>query len=171
MTAKPIFQITSFFLYVLVQGLLLQNVVAFDVAFCFAYVAFLLCLPVDSNALLLLGMGFLTGLSVDIFYDSVGMHAAASVLIMFVRNYWLNTITPQGGYDIGVAPNIDLNGWQWFLGYILPLIFLHHTALFFIESASFSLFWFTLLKVFASTIFTVIVIVIIQFLFYRSKRY
>lgn len=171
MTSKPTFQLVSFFVYTLVQGLILQNVVAFDMAFCFAYVAFLLCLPVDLNILVLLGLGFVTGLNVDIFYDSIGMHAAASVFIMFVRNYWLNMITPQGGYDVGTIPSISLNGWQWFVGYTVPLLFAHHAVLLFIESSSFSLFGFTLAKVILSTIFSTIAIIIIQYLFYRSKRY
>lgn len=170
MNSKSIVHIISFVGYVAVQSIILQNVVLFDTAFCFAYVAFLFCLPVDMGILGLLFIGFVTGLSVDIFYDSLGMHAAASVFIMFIRNYWLNMITPQGGYDVGVMPTIALNGWQWMLGYILPLVFVHHLALFFIEASSFGLFWFTLYKVIMSTLFTSTVIFILQYLFYNNRR-
>lgn len=170
MYSNSAIQVISFFFYVLVQGMLFQNMVLFDVAFCFAYVAFLLCLPVDMNRILLLLVGFVMGVSVDVFYDSLGMHASASVFVMFIRNYWLNNITPQSGYSAGSLPTIKLNGWQWFIGYIVPLVFAHHLVLFFIEASSFSLFWFTLSKVFMSTIFSVVIIFVIQFLFYNSRR-
>lgn len=162
--------IASFFLYVLVQVLLLKNLVIFDKGFCFIYIAFLLLLPVETNVVWLMLLGFITGFTVDIFYDSLGIHASASVFIMFIRNYWLNLMTPQGGYDLGSVPTIRLNGWQWFSFYSLPLIFAHHAVLFFIESADFDLFGFTLSKIFFSTLFTFVVIMISQYLFYNKRR-
>ncbi|UII34773.1 Rod shape-determining protein MreD [Fulvivirga ulvae] len=167
---RLILQIISFFLYVLVQVLLLQNLVLFDKSFCFLYVAFLLVLPVETGVLTLMTLGFILGISVDIFYDSLGIHAASCVFIMFIRNYWLNLLTPQGGYDTGSMPTVRLNGWQWFSFYALPLIFLHHCVLFFIESAGFGLFGFTLSKAFFSTWFTFAVILITQYLFYNKRR-
>ncbi|MTI21013.1 Rod shape-determining protein MreD [Fulvivirga sp. RKSG066] len=115
-------------------------------------------------------LGFITGFTVDTFYDSLGIHASASVFIMFIRNYWLNLITPQGGYDLGSVPSIRLNGMQWFSFYVLPLIFVHHSILFFVESAGFGLFGFTLSKIFFSTLFTFVVIIITQYLFYNKRR-
>ena len=115
-------------------------------------------------------MGFITGLAVDIFYDSLGMHAAACVFIMFIRDYWLYSITPQGGYEVGSIPSINLGGWQWLIAYIAPLIFIHHIFLFFIEAAGFGLFWFTFYKVLLSTLFSVVVIILVQYLYYRGKR-
>ncbi len=168
-TNRLIIQFVSFFAYVLVQVMFLQNVVLFDKSFCFIYIAFLLLLPVDLGVLGLMILGFITGFTVDIFYDTLGIHAASSVLIMFIRNYWLNMITPQGGYDSGSMPNIELNGWQWFLGYILPLILIHHIVLFYISSSGFGLFWFTLSKALLSTLFTTVVIIIVQYIFYRKK--
>jgi len=162
--------IASFFLYVLVQVLLLKNLVVFDKGFCFLYIAFLLLLPVETNVVWLMLLGFITGFTVDTFYDSLGIHASASVFIMFIRNYWLNLLTPQGGYDLGAVPTIRLSGWQWFSFYILPLIFVHHALLFFIESAGFGLFGFTLSKIFFSTLFTFVLIMITQYLFYNKRR-
>ncbi|HNP20232.1 MAG TPA: Rod shape-determining protein MreD [Fulvivirga sp.] len=168
-TNRLIIQFVSFFAYVLVQVMFLQNVVLFDKSFCFLYIAFLLLLPVDMGVIGLMVLGFITGFTVDIFYDTLGIHAASSVLIMFIRNYWLNMITPQGGYDSGSMPSIELNGWQWFLGYVLPLILIHHIVLFYISSSGFGLFWFTLSKALLSTLFTAVVIMIVQYIFYRKR--
>ncbi len=92
-----------------------------------------------------------------------------AVLIMYVRNYWLNNLTPQGGYDSSSVPSLALNGLQWFLVYATPLVLLHHAVLFFAEAGGFGMFWFTLWKIITSTFFTVLVILIAQFLF-PSRR-
>ena len=165
-----IFQVISFFAYVLVQVIFLRNVVLFDKAFCFIYVGFLLFLPLETNRPLLMLLGFVTGFAIDIFYDSLGIHAAACVFIMFVRNIWLNLITPQGGYDAGMVPSIRSSGWQWFMMYMVPLVFLHHMILFFTEASGFHLFGFTMMKVLMSTLFTVVTLLISQILFYSAKR-
>ncbi len=165
-----IIQVVSFFLYLLYQVLILKNIVLFNTAFCFLYVAYLFFLPVDSNPLFLMIAGFIMGFCVDIFYDSLGLHAFACVLVMYVRSYWLSWITPQGGYDGSSTPSIALNGIQWFLMYTFPLVFLHHAVLFFTEAGGFGMFWFTLWKIITSAIFTTLVTVIVQYLF-PSGRY
>jgi hypothetical protein len=170
MNRLNILQIISFFIYLLVQVVILRNAVLFHAAFCFLYVAYLLLLPVDSTPLVLLGVGFLTGFVVDVFYDSLGLHAFSCVFIMYVRNFWLNLVTPQGGYDSNTTPSLAANGMQWFLVYSVPLVFIHHALLFFLEAGGFGLFWFTLWKVVFSTLFTTTVIVITQYLFPDRRR-
>jgi hypothetical protein len=127
-------------------------------------------LPVETNPLTLMGLGFLMGFSIDMFYESIGLHAFACVLIMYLRNYWLNSVTPQGGYDSNAAPSLAMSGIQWFLIYATPLVFIHHCALFFMEAGGFSMFGFTLWKALASTLFTMLVILIAQFLFPGRRR-
>lgn len=170
MSRVNILSIVSFFIYLLYQVLILQNVVLFHTAFCFLYVAYLLMLPVETNSMTLMGIGFLMGFIVDMFYESIGLHAFACVLIMYLRNYWLSSVTPQGGYDSNSAPSLALGGLQWFLVYSMPLVFLHHAFLFFLEAGGFDMFWFTLWKVIASTLFTTLIILVAQFLFPGRRR-
>ena len=170
MSRVGILQIISFFVYLFYQVLILQNVVLFHTAFCFLYVAYLLVLPVETNSLVLMAIGFVMGFAVDMFYESLGLHAFACVLIMYLRNYWLGNITPQGGYDSNDSPSLALNGIQWFVVYAGPLVLVHHAALFFAEAGGFSMFWFTLWKVVTSTLFTLLVILIAQFLFPGRRR-
>jgi rod shape-determining protein MreD len=170
MNRSIISTVASFFFYVLVQVLILKNIALFNVAFCFVYVAFLLALPVNTNQLLLMLIGFILGIGIDTFYDSLGVHAFAMVLIAYLRNYWLAAITPQSGYDGNTIPVLETNGIQWFLVYSIPLIFIHHFVLFYLEATTFSKFWNTFLKVFSSTIFTLIIILIIQSIPSNNKR-
>lgn len=160
--------IVSFFLYVLFQVLILKNLILFDTAFCFLYVAFILLLPLEIGPLVLMIIAFAMGFSVDLFYDSLGINAAASVFIAFLRPYWLNIVTPRGGYEEIVIPNLKTMDFGWFFTYSLPLIFIHHLVLFYVEVGGFDMFFFTLSKVFFSTLLTFFVIVLSQYLFYKK---
>ena len=170
MTRSTIIQVILFFLYLFFQVLILKHVVLFHTAFCFLYITYLLVLPVETNPLTLMGLGFLFGFSVDIFYDSLGIHALACVFIMYARRFWLANLTPQGGYDIGARPTLASNGTQWFLVYAIPLVLMHHAILFFTEAGGFNTFWFTLAKLGASTLFTTIAIFIVQYAFPERQR-
>ncbi len=170
MNRSGIFVGIYFAVYLLVQVMLFKQVVLFNTAFCFLYVAFILLLPIETNSLILMGVAFLLGFSIDIFYDSLGLHALSLVLVAYLRNYWLGTITPQGGYDAGEGPTLVVNGLQWFMVYSLPLVFVHHFVLFFIEAGGFEIFWFTMLKVITSTMFTMVVIIFLQYFSFDRRR-
>lgn len=165
MSRPIILNVLVFFVYWFFQVLILKNAVMFHVAFCFLYIGFLLLLPAETNPLVLMLIGFILGFSIDVFYDSLGLHALASVLIMYLRNYWLAALTPQGGYDANVLPSMANNGLQWFLTYSVPLIFVHHVVLFYTEAGGFDYFWHTLIKVLASMGFTVLALVLVEYVF------
>lgn len=170
MIRSGIIQVILFFVYVLVQAMLLKNLVLFDSAFCFLYVAFILLLPFELSTMMTILIGFIMGFTIDIFYSSMGLHAFATVLISYLRNYWLSVITPQGGYDSGNTPTVATNGVQWFLVYSIPLVFIHHFVLFFLEASGFDMFWFTMLKIIGSLFFTMIVIIFLQFLVPQRRK-
>lgn len=170
MIRSGVVHIFLFFVYVLVQVMLLKNLVLFDSAFCFLYVAFILLLPFELSTVLTIVIGFLLGFTIDVFYNSMGLHAFATVLLSYLRNYWLSIITPQGGYDTGNSPTIATNGVQWFLVYVIPLVFIHHFVLFFLEASGFDMFWFTMLKIIGSLVFTITVIVFLQLLVPQRRK-
>lgn len=160
--------VISFALYILAQVLLLKNFVLFNTTFCFLYVGFLLLFSLETGAISLMIIAFFTGLTIDIFYDTPGINASASVLIAFLRPHWLSMITPRGGYEEISVPSIKNVDAIWFTIYTLPLIFIHHFAMFYLEAGGFSMFFFTFLKVFTSTLFTFFMIILTQYLFYKK---
>jgi hypothetical protein len=99
----------------------------------------------------------------------MGMHAAAAVLTMYLRPFYIGLIMPKGGYDAVAVPSINKMGFNWFATYTIPLIFIFLFAIFFIEAGGFGMFWFTFTKVILSTALTFLVLTIIQFFFYTKK--
>ncbi len=167
---KLVIHLVSFIIYLTVQVLFMKNWVLYDTAFCFIYIAFLLLLPVELPITILMILGFFTGLSVDIFYDSLGIHASASVLIMFVRQYYIRMTSSRIGMESADPLTLRQRGIEWFSIYAFVLILIHHLALFFIEVSGLGMFWFTFSKAFFSTLLTFIVVIISQYLFYSKKR-
>lgn len=154
----------------LLQALVLKDVVLFEDGFCFAYMLVLLLIPIETSRTLQLAIGFFIGLIMDSFYLTFGVHAAACTMLMFLRPFWLSVMTPSGGYDTGIKINIRNQGFQWFISYTLPLIWVHALMLFIVEIASWSLLWQILVRSFYSAIFTLVIILIIQYLFYKKPK-
>ena len=165
MNRVTLFKILTFFAYVLAQVLFFNKVVLFNNAFCFIYIGFLLTFPLELAIIPAMLIGFATGLSVDMFTDTLGLHASASVALMFARPSVLRALTPHGGYPNNASPRPTTMGLTWFGSYALILIFAHHFILFFVEYGGFDLFWRTLIKVISSTIFTFVMITVVQYLF------
>jgi len=162
--------ILQFVLYVLLQVVLVRNTHIAGWAFCFPYVGFLMMLPFDIGRVTLMVIGFLLGISVDIFYDSLGMHAGTMVLVAYFRGNIINVNTPVGGYDSGMIPTIKSMGFRWYSVYAMLILLLHHLTLFLIEASNLSLFFYSLGKAGASIFFTFFVLVVLQYLFYYPNN-
>ncbi|QDH78797.1 rod shape-determining protein MreD [Echinicola soli] len=162
--------IGGIFLYFIIQVLVLKNLVLFGVAFCFLYAIYLLLLPIEIKTIPLMVIAFVLGFSIDIFYDSLGIHTASAVMMAFFRKPWLTVITPTGGYDTNTPPTLLNMGIGWFLVYSLPLILLHHLTFFLIDNLGTSLYIPMIYKTLSSTVFTFIIGMIVQVLFYKKRR-
>ena len=162
--------VVYFLIFLGSQILIFRNVVLFNFAFCFIYIGFILLIPLEVPILLLLSLAFFFGLSIDLFYDTMGIHAAATVLIAYMRSYIINFLTPRGGYDTSTEISIPALGFQWFVVYEIVMIFIHHLFLFLIESWGLGVFFRMIGKTIMSTLLTLFVFILFQYLFYPSKR-
>lgn len=162
--------ILRFILLVLVQVLIIKNIELGRFINPFVYVLFIIVLPFETPKWMLLVVGFILGITVDMFYDTPGMHAAACVFIAFVRPSVLNWFSPREGYEFGMQPTIQYLGVPWFLSYSAILIVLHHLVLFYLEVFRFSESFSTLLRVVISASFTLLLVVVSQYLFNKKKE-
>lgn len=152
-----------FVLYLTLQILLVRNVVLFDYGFCFLYIACILLLPNEISLTWLLLTAFAIGIVVDTFYNTLGMHAAASVLMAYCRPLIVRAQIDVPGLETRIEFGLRQLGAGVFFRYVFVLTLIHHTGLFFIEASSLTLIMPTLIRVAASTLFTTVSIVLIQF--------
>lgn len=154
----------------LIQALVFKDLVLYGSIFCFFYILLFLILPIDTNPLLQMAIGFVAGLFLDSFYNTQGVHASASTFIMFLRPYWISILSPGSGYGATIKINIRTQGLKWFLTYTYPLILIHCLVLFSIEVFDFVNYNLTLKKAFYSSLFTLSVVVIVQYLFFNTSK-
>jgi rod shape-determining protein MreD len=161
--------IGRFLLLLFFQVLFLNNIQATPLGITpYLYVLFILMMPYDTKKWLILVFAFLMGLSLDIFSDTGGTHAAACLLTAFIRPYVLSAFAPRDGYETGTEPRISDLGVVWFLKYALVLVFVHHFAFFLIDIFSFHHFVLTIIRVSITVIFSTILIILTQFLILRN---
>jgi rod shape-determining protein MreD len=160
--------IFRFILLVAVQVIVLNNIRLGGYVNPYIYVLFIMMLPVRIPKTLLLVIAFATGLCIDVFSNTQGLHAAASVFLGFIRPTVLRIIAPRDGYEADASPSIKLMGVSWFILYSVIAVFLHHMVLFYVEVFRFSEFFSTLLRVALSSVVTIIFILISQLLFGKT---
>lgn len=131
----------------------------------FIYPLFILLLPFSTPRWLLMLMAFAMGMLMDMFTNTPGLHTSALVFMGYFRSAIISLNRPPGGYDPGDRPNVHSLGAKWFFLYAAIAIFLHHTFFFFVETYSLSYFFYTLIKIGFSTIISLTLIAIYQYLF------
>ncbi|MFA5783014.1 MAG: rod shape-determining protein MreD [Bacteroidales bacterium] len=134
------------------------------------YVLFILLLPFETPKWLLLISAFVLGLSVDMFSDTIGLHAAASVFMAYCRPGVLKIVSSRQEYEPGIQPIIRDLGFKWFFSYSLILVSVHHVILFYLEIFGFSEFFHTLLRAALSIMFTMLLLILSQYVMYRPEK-
>jgi hypothetical protein len=138
----------------------------------YLYFVFLLWLPFNINRLLLLAIGFITGLLLDYFKMTPGLHTAACVLIAFVRPFVIHILMPKESTEFNYhEPSPRGMGWGPYMVYALILTFLHHTYLTLLEWLQFGSFLNFIIKVGATTAISMLLILTVELLFPRRLNY
>lgn len=156
------------FILLSIQILLLRNLSFYDVATPFTYILFLLLLPFGIPNLLLFLIAFATGLTLDAFYDTLGVHTAACVALAFVRILFISITVSRENFD-EPEPTLGNMGFKWFSLYALLCTFAHHLVLFLLEAFKLTELSYTLLRCLFSGIFTLFTVILIELIFYNRK--
>jgi rod shape-determining protein MreD len=149
---------------IMLQVLLFNNIQFSGYVNPYVYIMLIMLLPVEISAWLLLLVSFFTGLIIDFFTGTPGMHTSATVLAGFARPFVLRLIAPRDGYEAGAIPSMEIYGFRWFLFYAVLIVFIHHLSLFYLEVFRFADFFRTLLRVFLSSLFSVTFILLAEYL-------
>lgn len=168
MTSKLLNNIIRFIIVVFLQIMILENINLRGYVNPYFYIYFILLLPFETPRWLLLISSFLLGYCIDMFTGAMGIHTASSVLMAFSRPLIIKAIPSRKDFEPGMNPSIGDLGFLWFFTYSSILIFIHHLALFYIEVFRFTDFFVTFLRVILSSVFTLFLVIIAQFLFFKT---
>ncbi|MBY0486035.1 MAG: rod shape-determining protein MreD, partial [Flavobacteriaceae bacterium] len=85
MNSAMLFNLARFILLLAAQVVIFNNFNFMGYINPFPYILFIILFPVNGNKYALLGASFLLGITMDLFCNSGGVHAAACLLLAFVR--------------------------------------------------------------------------------------
>lgn len=165
--------ILRFVLLILVQFYVLDKIHVHQVVTPYIYFLFILWMPFNLGRSWQLILAFLLGFTLDSFRHSPGFHAAACVLIAYIRPFLINILIPQEGADTNYEePSArSMGGVFPYMIYAGLLALLHHAWLFFLEALEFGNFWYFIIKTLLSTAISLVLILAAELLFYRKQKF
>ena len=134
------------------------------------YLLFLLLLPTNISHWASLLIGFFTGLVMDTFCDTMGIHTAAATLMMYARYFILYRSIERKNDEASHELTIKRVGRRYYLTHITTLVVIHHILLFFLSAYTFYGFFETVSKIIISSIFTIGLVVLIQLTFFKRAE-
>jgi hypothetical protein len=163
-----ILNIIRFIFLLAAQIVIFNNIDLFGYINPYPYILFILLYPVNSNRAGLLVASFLLGLTVDLFANSGGIHATSCLILAYVRPTYFKFAFGLSYEYQTIRINDRLSPERF--TFILISILTHHFILFLLEYFKFIFILDALLRTIVTTIFTLIVSIIIIYLFKPSKR-
>ncbi len=134
----------------------------------YPYILFIILYPVNGNKYGLLAASFFLGLIMDLFCNSGGVHAAACLMLANFRPA-LFRFSFGLSYEYQTVRLNDVLTPERF-SFILLAVIIHHLTLFILEVFTFEYFWNIVFRTIASTLFTIIICILIIYLIKPSKR-
>ncbi|WP_309608056.1 rod shape-determining protein MreD [Flavobacterium sp.] len=168
MNSALIINIIRFVLLLAAQVVIFNNINLFGYINPYPYILFILLYPVNSNKSALLVASFCLGLVVDLFSNSGGIHTAACLTLAYVRPTFFKFAFGLS-YEYQTVKINDRLSPERFT-FILISIATHHLILFLLEYFKFSFILSALWRTIVCTIFTLIVSILIIYIFKPNKK-
>ncbi|GAA4936482.1 rod shape-determining protein MreD [Algibacter agarivorans] len=157
-----------FIVLVFVQVLILNHINFLGYINPYIYILFIALYPVKNNRSILIILSFLLGITIDLFLDTGGIHAGASVFIAYIRPVILKSSFGTIYEHQTVKFNTVDFGTK--LTYFTLLTVLHHIVLFSLEIFSISKIILVLQKTLFSSIFTILLSITVTIIFSRKTK-
>lgn len=160
--------IFRFILLLAVQIIIFNNMNFLGYISPYPYLLFIILYPVNSNKSGLLLASFFLGLTMDLFSNSGGFHTTACIILAYYRPY-LFKFAFGLSYEYQTIKLNDVLTPERF-SFILLSVIIHHLTLFTLEAFKFTLILDILLRTVLSSVFTLILCIIIIYLTKPNRR-
>jgi len=149
-----------FILCIVAQVLLFNHLSVFGGVILF-YLYLFVKMPVELNRSLQIFLGFLLGLTIDIFSNTPGMHALAGTTIMWARLPILHLYVVADDFKTG-NPGRKTMGQSMFLRFCISIVVCHTILLYLFEAFTSFNFFHMLVKIVITAILTTITFLAIE---------
>lgn len=162
--------IIRFFVLILLQVYVLNNILFFNIINPYVYIYFILLLPFELPPVLITFLSFLIGISIDFFSGTMAINAFASTVAGYMRPFILKLFSPHDGYEKNSAPTIAFYNLNWWIKYAMFMTLIHHGVLFFTETFHLHAVLYTMAKIIMSSVLSLILMILMQYFFHKSSK-
>lgn len=159
-------QIGRYFLVMLLQVLLFDQLQLLGVCHPYIYILCLMMMPITLPHSADMIIGAVVGLIMDIFCNSLGVHTASCIFIMFIRPYLIGAIVNDKD-RLNEQITLRTLGMEALLKYVVILVLAHHLMVFLLAAWSWSHIGFVLMETIVSSLITISIIIGYNTLRYR----
>lgn len=168
MNSTLLVNIFRFIMFLAIQIVIFNNMNFLGYISPYPYILYIILYPVNSNRSGLIISSFLLGLTMDMFCNSGGVHAAACVVLAYYRPYIFKFSFGLSYEYQTIKLNESLTPERF--SFILVSVLLHHIVLFILTAFQFNFIWDILLRTLFSSVFTILISIIIIYLIKPNKR-
>jgi rod shape-determining protein MreD len=167
MNSAVIMGFVRFFLLLAAQLIIFNNINLFGYINPFPYILFVILFPVNGNKQLLIISSFL-GITMDLFSNSGGVHTTACLILAYARpSIFKFSFGVSYEYQT-IKINDSLTSERF--SFLLVSVVIHHFTLFILEVFQLSFLWDILLRTIIGTLFTLLICILLIYIFKPSKR-
>ena len=162
--------ILLYLLLIAAQVIVFNHLCLFGVAVPLVFIYFIIRLPVTIGANSRLTLGFLMGLTIDIFSDTAGMNALACTLLAALKMPVLHLYFPREEDLTVPVPSMKTLGVSTYLKYSITMVVIYCTTYFIIESFTFFHIQRLLARIGGSSLLTFILIICLDSLINQQRE-
>lgn len=153
----------------IIQLAILDNIQLHSYVYINIYILAIYILPYRLRKASILLFGFFLGLFIDFANNTMGIHAAASTLIAYIRPRLLMLTSNREQID-DIQGKQNISNFTWFFKYVMVSTTVFNVVLIMAEAFSFHNFWITLVRMVCSTIASVFFILLYYFIVLKKKQ-
>lgn len=151
-------QIGRFIVVMVLQVLLFNQLQLWGVCHPYVYVLCLLMMPITLPHSVDMVIGAVVGLLMDVCCNSLGIHTASCILVMFLRPYLIAAFVNEKE-RLTEQISIRTIGFEAFIKYAVLIVMIHHLAVFMLAAWSWSHIGFVLAETVVSSMMTLLLII------------
>jgi rod shape-determining protein MreD len=151
-------QIVRYVLVMMLQVLLFDQLQLFGVCHPYIYILCLLMMPITLSHSADMLIGAAVGLVMDVFCNSLGIHMASCILLMFIRPYLLGAIVSDKD-RLNEQICLRALGIEALIKYVVILVVIHHLTVFMLAAWSWAHIDFVLMETLVSGFITSAIII------------
>jgi rod shape-determining protein MreD len=151
-------QIGRYLLIMVLQVLLFDQLQLWGACHPYVYVLCLLMMPITLPHSADMLIGAFAGFIMDIFCNSLGVHMAACILLMYIRPYLIGVIVNDKD-RLNEQISLHSIGMEALLKYTVIMVLIHHLTVFSLAAWSWSHMGFVLLETIVSSTITILLVI------------